>query len=43
VPSGGTRVLAHLPLPRSEAEGECAVQGQNISNGKRNNGSEEHR
>ena len=42
-PSGGTRVLARLPLPRSEPEGEYAAQRQRTPNGSSSdNRSEDH-
>jgi signal transduction histidine kinase len=41
-PSGGTRVLARLPLPKSGPEGEYATQRQNTPNGRSDNRSEEH-
>ncbi len=41
-PLGGTRVLACLPLPKSELEGKHAAQTQNTPNGKSDDRSEEH-
>jgi signal transduction histidine kinase len=41
-PSGGTRVLARLPLLRSEPEDEYAAQGESASNGRSDNWSKEH-